>query len=78
MATKHQLLALLKDAFDSLESISDITHFEDGECVTHLDAREIELIHGDATQHLVKIHTALTESGMIRGAAPALAKVEGR
>lgn len=56
------LLDALAKAQKSLETISDALLFEDGQCVTSLEAREIEIIYNDSIQHLVVIQAALTKA----------------
>jgi hypothetical protein len=58
----YELLKALEDAFTLLDRISDTLHYEDGLPVTALEARDIEIIYGDAVTELARFET------LIRGA----------
>ena len=54
-----QMLAQLERAFTVLDRISDTLHYEDGEPVTALEARDIEIIFDDARCELAAIDTLI-------------------
>ena len=56
------LLKAAKDAFEALERISDALHYQDGECVTFLEANEIDLIYHDALSPLVELSAAIDKA----------------
>jgi hypothetical protein len=57
-----QLLKALEDAFTLLDRISDTLHYEDGLPVTALEARDIEIIYGDAVTELARFETLIREA----------------
>ncbi len=58
---KHakELLEALERAHALLDRISDTLHYEDGLPVTALEARDIEIIYGDAVTELAPIETLI-------------------
>jgi hypothetical protein len=54
-----KLLKALEDAFALLDRISDTLHYEDGLPVTALEARDIEIIYGDAVTELAPFETLI-------------------
>jgi hypothetical protein len=56
------LLAMLETAFDALDRIAEVLHYEDGQPVTALDAREIETIYADAISELAPIETLIRKA----------------
>jgi hypothetical protein len=54
-----QLLKALEDASALLDRISDTLHYEDGLPVTFLEARDIEIIYGDAVTELAPFETLI-------------------
>jgi hypothetical protein len=56
------LLTMLETAFDALDRIADLLHYEDGLPVTALDAREIETIYADAISELAPIETLIRKA----------------
>jgi len=61
LAKAPALLKALEDAFDILERIADILHYEDGQPVTALDARQIEEIYFDAISEFVPFETLIRQ-----------------
>jgi hypothetical protein len=57
-----ELLKALEDAFVLLDRISDTLHYEDGLPVTFLEARDIEIIYGDAVTELARFETLIREA----------------
>ena len=62
LAKAPQLLRALEDAFTLLDRISDTLHYEDGLPVTALEARDIEIIYGDAVTELARFETLIREA----------------
>jgi hypothetical protein len=62
LAKAPQLLKALEDAFTLLDRISDTLHYEDGLPVTALEARDIEIIYGDAVTELARFETLIREA----------------
>ena len=61
-ASSAELLKALEDAFVLLDRISDTLHYEDGLPVTFLEARDIEIIYGDAVTELARFETLIREA----------------
>ncbi|MFI0460266.1 MAG: hypothetical protein ACH254_21990, partial [Candidatus Thiodiazotropha endolucinida] len=59
MRAAPSLLEALKGAYCSLDYISDVVLYEDGELVTALENREIEAISVESTATLVEIENAI-------------------
>ena len=57
-----KLLEALERAHTLLDRIRDILHYEDGLPVTALEARDIEIIHGDAVTELAPIETLIRKA----------------
>ena len=53
---------MLETAFDALDRITEVLHYEDGLPVTALDAREIETIYADAISELAPIETLIRKA----------------
>ena len=62
IAAALKLLIALEDAFALLDRISDTLHYEDGLPVTFLEARDIEIIYGDAVTELACFETLIREA----------------
>jgi hypothetical protein len=62
LAKASQLLKALEDAFDILERIADILHYEAGQPVTAIDSRQIEEIYFDAISELAPFETLIREA----------------
>jgi hypothetical protein len=58
----RELLDALERAHTLLDRISDTCHYEDGLPVTFLEARDIEIIHGDAITELAPIETLIRKA----------------
>ena len=58
----RELLDALERAHALLDRISDTCHYEDGLPVTFLEARDIEIIHGDAITELAPIETLIRKA----------------
>lgn len=58
----YELLKALEDAFTLLARISDTLHYEEGLPVTALEARDIEIIYGDAVTELVRLETLIRDA----------------
>lgn len=56
------LLNALEDAFVLLDRISDALHYEDGLPVTFLEARDIEIIYGDAVTELARFEMLIRKA----------------
>jgi len=56
------LLTMLETAFDALDRIAEVLHYEDGLPVTALDAREIETIYAEAISELAPIETLIRKA----------------
>ena len=57
-----ELLEALERAHTLLDRISDTLHYEDGLPVTALEARDIEIIYGDAVTELAPIETLIRKA----------------
>jgi hypothetical protein len=53
----------LTRAFATLERIADLLHYEDGQPVTALDARDVETIYADAISELASIESLIRQAG---------------
>jgi len=58
----RELLEALERAHLLLDRISDTLHYEDGLPVTALEARDIEIIYGDAITELAPIETLIRKA----------------
>jgi hypothetical protein len=58
----RELLEALERAHLLLDRISDTLHYEDGLPVTALEARDIEIIYGDAVTELAPIETLIRKA----------------
>jgi hypothetical protein len=58
----RELLDALERAHALLDRIADTCHYEDGQPVTFLEARDIEIIHGDAITELAPIETLIRKA----------------
>lgn len=59
IAAAPDLLEALERVHILLDRISDTLHYEDGEPVTALDARDIEIIYGDSVTELAPVETLI-------------------
>jgi hypothetical protein len=62
LAKASALLKALEDASDTLERIADILHYDAGQPVTALDARQIEEIYFDAISELAPFETLIRQA----------------
>lgn len=57
-----KMLKALEDASVLLDRIRDTLHYEDGLPVTFLEARDIEIIYGDAVTELARFETLIRQA----------------
>jgi hypothetical protein len=60
-AAAPKLLKALEDTFTILDRISDALHYEGGEPVTALEARDIEIIYNDSISELARFENLIRE-----------------